>query len=263
MPITQKHFEAPVPYDLYLPSGPGPYPLICMTPILGRLSFLEDLFFERRFASYFAENGFAAALIHRPIFDFLSGQGLAQIQTYLENSLKRNQTAFEALLQNKSIDPERTATFGVSFGAVISSLWAAREPRFKAHVLALGGGNLPEIFTQSRDPLMLSYFEAALREQNGNLQELKENLATVFTCEPLNECRTLSPDRVLMILARFDQVVPFKYGMALREKIGNPETVILPLGHYFSILAVPYLKRKAVHFLKRKLLQGVPCSASK
>ena len=69
--------------------------------------------------------------------------------------------------------------------------------------------------------------------------------------DPLTAAGT-APDKTLMILARFDQVVPFRYGMALREKLGNPETFYLPLGHYLSMFVSPSLKWKVARFFKEK-----------
>ena len=76
MPIEKMSFVKPSSWELYLPKGEGSFPLICITPILGRLGFLEDLFLERWFAGFFRAQGFASALIERPIFEFNPGQGI-------------------------------------------------------------------------------------------------------------------------------------------------------------------------------------------
>ena len=68
MPL--KKLEHPHAYEIYLPEAPGPFPLICITPLLGRLRLLEDLYFEKKFARYFAKHGFAAAVLGRPIFEY-------------------------------------------------------------------------------------------------------------------------------------------------------------------------------------------------
>ena len=251
--IKKIDFDLPFPFELYLPEGKGPFPLICQTPILGRLLFLPDLFFERRFARFFASHGFATALIERPFFEFNPSDGLKQIQTYLDESVERNRKVLDHLVDQKEIDSGRVASFGISFGAVVNTLWAAREPRFKAHVFTLVGGNLPEILVTSRDPLMRSYMRPILdfaRRENLNLTEV---LRKTLKSDPLDAAGSIPKEKVLMLLARFDHVIYSKYGLALREKLGNPETIFLPLGHYTTLLVEPILRWKVLGFFKRKL----------
>lgn len=252
-------FDRPSPFELYLPEGPGASPLICITPLLGRLLFLEDLLLERYLARFFASNGFATAVIDRPIFEFNPACGLEQIQSYLEESLSRNRQVLDFLAGQKEIDSAKMGSFGISFGAVINSLWASLDSRLKAHVFALGGGNLPEIFVTSRDPLMRSYYQAALKSKGGGVppltkENLKENLKKIFRFDPLKTAASIPRENVFMVLALFDRVICFRYGLALRDALGNPRTFYLPLGHYSSIVSVPFLKRKVLSFFRSKWL---------
>lgn len=111
--IQRIKFTAPSHFELFFPETPEPLPLICLTPILGRFAFLEDLFFEKRFARFFAAQGFACALMDRPMFEFLPAQGLEQIQNYLEESVERNKKVLDFILTRKEINPRR-----------VGSLWA-------------------------------------------------------------------------------------------------------------------------------------------
>lgn len=251
-PITVHHFAKPYPFDIYRPQGKGPFPVIFQTPILGRFALLPDLFFERRFARFFAGQGVACVLIHRPIFEFDSAEGLHQIQKYIENSLKRNQAILDYALQDPHLDSKHIGTFGMSFGGIINCLWAALEPRLKAHVFAMTGGNLPEVFMRSRDPLMRSYQRSALKAAGSNPKVLKRHLKTLFTLDPFSAAAVIPPKNALLILGLFDRVVPFAFGNKLRKKMKYPKTIILPLGHYFSILAAPIIKWIVVNFFKQK-----------
>ena len=243
--------------ETFLPrDGRPPYPLICITPLLGRLFFLEDLFLERRIARFFSKNGFAAAVIDRPIFEFDPRRGLEQIQEYLEESVRRNKSSLDSLLQRKEIDPTRIGTYGISFGAIVNSLWAAADPRLKAHVFALGGGNLPEIILTSRDPLMKSFRNAmveAAHEAAPAAEELKNEMRKIFRVDPLDAARSISRENVQLHLAIFDRVIRFRYGLSFREALGKPETIFIPLGHYSSLLAIPFLTPGVLSFFRKKL----------
>ena len=253
MRIQKIAFQKPDPFELYLPEGTGPLPLICLTPILGRLLFLDDLFLERRFARFFASQGFAAALIERPIFEFNPARGLEQIQRYLEESVLRNEKVLDDLLARKEIDPEKIGSFGISFGAVLNSLWAASDSRLKAHVFALAGGNIPEILITSRDPLMRSYLKAIIKNVGMEREKLKDAFERVIRLDPLKAASSIPRESVLMILALFDRVIRFRYGQLLRQALGEPETIFLPLGHYTSLITVPLTQWKALEFFKKRL----------
>lgn len=55
-----------------------------------------------------------------------------------------------------------------------------------------------------------------------------------------------------MILARFDKVVPYQNGIRLREEIGNPETIVIPTGHYSAILFLRYIKKTSLGFFRAR-----------
>ncbi len=249
----QIHFEKPFPFDLYLPEGKGPFSLVCITPLLGRLMLFEDLSLERWFACFFAKRGMAAAVMARPIFEFNPARGLEQLQEYLDQSVNRNREILNVLMAQERIDAQKIGSLGISFGAVVNLLWAGTDPRLKAHVLALGGCHLADIFVTSRDPLMRSHFEAALRSQDCKPEELKARLEKIFLTDPLKIAADLSKEKILMVLAVFDRVIRFEFGLSLRKALGKPETVFLPLGHYTAILSAPFLRWKMLRFFEEKL----------
>lgn len=246
-------FNAPHPFSLYLPEELTTFPLICMTPILGRLLFFDDLLLERRLARFFARSGLAAALIDRPIFQYDPKRGLEQIQQYLEASISRNQSVLDFLMTQKEIRSRAVGSFGISFGAVTNILWAAKDPRLKVNVFALAGGNLPEILVSSRDPLMKSYIQEILRATGLDRNQLKEALEKTLQIDPLQSAASLLREDVFLILALFDRVIRTRCGLALREALGKPKTLFLPLGHYLSLLAIPFVKWQLLDFFKSRL----------
>lgn len=257
MSIEKKSFVKPFPWELYLPEGEGPLALICITPILGRLGFLEDLFLERWFARFFSRKGFAVALIDRPIFEFDPSQGIEQIQTYLEDSVRRSIKILDEILKRDDILPTAIGTFGISFGGAVNVLWAARDPRLKAHVFALAGGNIAEIILTSRDPLMKSYLKSILKATGLSKENLLAALQKSISLDPLKLTFSIPRENIFMLLGILDRVIRFRYGLALREALGKPQTVFLPLGHYPALLAIPLLKWWALNFFTQRLQDGV------
>lgn len=243
---------------LYLPEGQGPFPLICQTPLLGRLQFLEDLYFEKKIALYFARKGYACSILNRPIFEYNPELELNQLPLYIEASIQRNETALTEILKNSKIDASHVGTFGMSFGSIINSLWAARDSRLKAHVFALGGADFGEIFITSRDPLMRSYHDDAVKHSGLSGKTLLEKLRGLFKQDPLHFAGEIAPETCLLILAVFDRVIRFPLGLKFKKSLGNPKTLYLPLGHYTSILAIPFLRAAALDFFDKKF-SSIPC----
>lgn len=255
MNIQKKDFERPFPFELYLPEGNGRFPLICITPILGRIAFLDDLFLERPLARFFASQGFASALIKRPFFEFDPSRGLEQVEEYLVVSIERNRSVLDFLLTQKEIDPARIGTYGMSFGGVVNSLWANSDSRLKAHVFSLIGGNIAEIILTSRDPLVKAYAKAIKNSRGAPAidSDLLADLQKTIQSDLLKVSCSIPRENILMFLGIFDHVIRLRYGLAAWHALGKPEVVFIPLGHYASILTIPIFKWKAIKFFKQKL----------
>ena len=92
-----------------------------------------------------------------------------------------------------------------------------------------------------------------MREQHLTPLELHNKLDHCIHCEPNAVAGYVDPKKVLLILGAFDTVVPIKKGLELRKKMGKPETILLPTGHYSTILFLPYIQRQCHKFFQRKL----------
>lgn len=242
------------PYELFLPArASAPYPLVLILPVLGRILFLPDLWIEKGIARFFARNGFAAAVIRRDFFCFQPGQGIEQVGQYLAEAVKRARESLDTLLQRPDIHGGTVVSLGISFGGLINVLLAASEPRIKACVFALAGGNVPEIITTSRDPLVSAYRRDILKGLKLDSERFTKNLRASLREEPLDAAQAIPAEKTLMIISKLDRVVFPRYALALWEALHKPETIFLPVGHYFAILLIPYLQRKALEFFRKKL----------
>lgn len=241
-------------YHLYLPKQKGaPYPLILILPILGRLAFLPDFFIEKMIAGFFAKQGMAAAVLDRGYFYFDVNQGIGQIDNYLSETVAMAQRAIKELCRHPKIDGTRIGTLGISFGGIINVLLTAQTPAIKASVIALAGGNLPEILITGKDPLLSSYRSAVLKGLHMTNEEFLRQAKNQLKQEPLKFAEAIDANKVLMINAKHDRVVMPKYSLELWKALGNPALISLPWGHYFSMIALPFLERKAFDFFQNKL----------
>ena len=89
-------------------------------------------------------------------------------------------------------------------------------------------------------------------DKNLTLDELYNRLRKMITCDPMEYAEYINARNVLMILARFDRIVPFNKGKELRDKIGKPETIYLLSGHYTAYPYIFYIKRESLQFFRKK-----------
>ena len=215
---------------------------------------MPDFWMERRIARFYTARGFACAILKRGFFHFSRGGGLDQIDDYLWGMVKLAKRVVGELAKNPQINPNQILSLGLSFGGIINVILCAIEPKIKAAVIACAGGNIPEILMTSRDPLVKFYYRQVLQGTRLNAEDLAEVLKKVLRSEPLVWAPFIPSDKILFVTATLDRVIHKKYSEMLREALNYPKTIYLPMGHYFSFLALPYMERRALHFFKQKLL---------
>ena len=238
--------------ELYLDGTAATRPGVLVIPLLGRLAFLPDLAVERWIARFFARRGFAAALVARPFFEWTSRAGLGQVDRYLADTVERAKRVVDRLSAEDGVDVQRIGTLGISFGAVVSAL-LTQSLHFRAHVIAMGGANLAKVLASSRDPLVKSYFRGLLRVTGLSQGDLVSRLGEVFQHDPLRLKPAIPPEQILTVRASFDRVVRPCYGKALWAVLGRPREIVLPLGHYTALAALPMLLRIALRFFRLSL----------
>jgi hypothetical protein len=83
----------------------------------------------------------------------------------------------------------------------------------------------------------------------------------MITRDPLTYAPYVDPSKVMLVLARFDTVVPTQKGLLLKQKMGNPETIMIPSGHYTAALSIPYIKGQSFEFFEKRFAQvGTPAA---
>lgn len=239
--------EYTVRTDYYRPRSPGKHPLVMMSPILGgNTVFVED------FARYFAGHGYCAAIVHRKRASVRPDQGLEHVERNLRKSVLRVRQALDWASQQPEVDPEKVASFGISYGAIVNTMVAGAEPRIKYHIFALGGGDLPSIIMSTTEPQIRRQVSKVARARGWNSDQLRSELEHTLKSDPLNSAPLLKKENVLMVVAQFDAVVGTRYENMLWEKLGRPKRIVVPLGHATTALALPFIKGQTLRFLDRK-----------
>ncbi len=183
----------------------------------------------------------------RPISDF--NIGLASAMTSARLMIDFAETREE-------IDTNRIATYGMSLGGILSSIFLSIEPRVDAGVLIVAGGNLAEILSKSDQSMVERYRRARMEAENlSTVEELKDYMNKVFLFDPLYFAPLRSSEDVYMVIAKDDISVPTKNQIELWESYGRPENIQIP-GKHFPVILKNLFQHKFIYdFLEKRLGQ--------
>ncbi|MBI2632653.1 hypothetical protein HYW75_06625 [Candidatus Pacearchaeota archaeon] len=238
-------------FDFYISKKNSKNPTILLLPIMGG----KDYPIESHFARYFTKKGYNIAIVHREQKIDEEVNALEDLDALLKWTVSDNKRVLDWLESQNEVDANKIGLFSISFGAIKGSLLLPLEPRIKAAVLGLGGGNLPYILAHTTEKGLIKHREKLLKKHNLTLQEGEEILRSVITYEPYEFAKFIDPDKIMLVNAKFDKVVPYRTGIELKKRMGNPESLILPTGHYTSLFCIPYIKSQAYRFFERKFSQ--------
>jgi len=238
--------------DYYDVKREGKNPLIIISPVL----IGSDIASES-FARYFARNGVAVALIDKiddGLWNLVQQEGFAVL---MEDGLKKSVVNIRRVLdyfeQQEDIDNSRIGSFGISMGGIKNCVAASIDSRLKVNVFCLTGEDLPYLFLNS-DIGMIEIPRRKLLKRYSEHPELylTLELGLNLVSDPKHFASSLDARNTMMIIASYDRGLPTSQQFALRERIGNPETIIIPAGHYTSFFWMRSIRDDVLEFFNRR-----------
>ena len=245
-----------VTLDYFLPVGKGPFPLILVSPILGGKYRLE-----RFLGVFLAKRGFAVLIVRRKQLRLLPDEGLDQIEEYLRTSVIRLRMALDWAETRSEIDPSRIGSLGISLGGILNVVLAGVDPRVKVNAIALAGGDLADVICYTHVKAIRRYRNQFMKRQGLTVEGLKKRLRETLRTDPMRFAHRVHPDQTLFFIAWFDLVIGRKHCRKLAKALRDPKTYYFPFGHYSSILMIPFVRIRALHFFEEKF-KTVPPDAN-
>jgi hypothetical protein len=132
---------------------------------------------------------------------------------------------------------------GTSLGGILSSTVYAVDPRVKQNVALLAGGDLAHIIWTST---VTTQLRQALQAKGISQEELEEALKPV---DPLTYGKPELGQSMLLVRARYDEVILPEDTDKLVRSFGNPKVVELPTGHYGGAVMEARLYRLVSDYL--------------
>lgn len=243
--------------DLYQVRGTGKSPVVLVLPMAG-----GGYAIERHFANYFAGRGYSAAIVHRDKIP-KDQQMIENLDPMIHRMILDHKRVIDWIETQPALDASRVGIFGISMGGIKGAMLAPLENRVRAAIIGLAGGDLPHILAYSTEPGLTKKREEFLKERNLTPESAETELRKIIKRDPLLYAPYVDPKKVLMVIARSDDVVPTAKGLELKERMGNPETIMLPGGHYTAVLSIPYIKSQSVEFFEKRFASGIAVAKTK
>ena len=222
-----------------LPPGPGPHPTVLVFPIRAGNHVVSEAL-----AKALVNRGYAAVWMERrrSLFgedDTRAPGDFASFAADLANFVFDARRLVGWLATRPEVDRERIATAGVSLGGILAVDLLAQEPLVRAGFFVMAGGGLPEILRDSQDGDLVDFRERAFGAELFTDGEDLARQARPYTdpIDPLTWAHRIEPEQVLLISARYDQVIAPERTEALWRALGRPHWYTVPTGHY---QLVPY-----------------------
>jgi dienelactone hydrolase len=186
-----------------------------------------------------------------------SSDAVKSFETLLKNDVLDVMESVQWLSDRPYVDPDRIGIVGISMGAIIASIAAGADPKIRAGVFILGGGDLAGILFTSKEPSVVALRERMEEEEDLTRQELIDETARrLHNIDPLTYATRLDPNRILMINGYFDHVIRRRYAKELWKAAGEPPMVMLPTGHYLAVLFFHYAQDRALEHFQRVFRMG-------
>ncbi len=162
------------------------------------------------------------------------------------------------------INNEQIGAIGISFGGFISAIAMGVDRRIRAGVLVASGGNLEKIAFMSKTlpkkwgfryteaeftAKQCRYFKYLGEVAEKGLEKTKPP-ARGFLIDAMTYAHLLRGRPLLLINARWDEIIPRESTLDFWRECGQPAISWLPSGHATIWLWYPVLKRKITQFLK-------------
>ena len=196
----------------------GPFATVIMLYGIGQeMTFLSDiaeLFTRQGFAIYMMEQyqrGERRADDINAVSEFLGMRKRATL------NMLETRRLVDTLAGRSEVDNNQLYFWGISFGTMTGVPTFSEEPRFKAAIFSIGGGDVFEILTTSQ-----TYKDSNL---SGKLASIALGYY-MAAAEPLPYAKKLSGRPILFQNALQDQLIPINNAEALHRMAGEPKKVI-------------------------------------
>lgn len=239
--------DSPITFDYYEQLSETMSPIVLLLPILNGQKHIM-----RPFATKFASKGYAVIIIDTVQRNTLLDD-LKDPEHSIRKVVQRHRRVIDWAESRPNLDTSRLGVFGASLGGFNALYLAALDKRVNVASIALVGGSLPYVLLNSNERRIVEAVTGVKKELSFNNKQLMEYLTDKIVTDPLAIAPHVNAERILMVLAKYDEAVPYGSQLELYEKMGRPEAITLPTGHITAAAYIFYLRSQVFKFFDQKL----------
>lgn len=233
--------------EFYRPKGPGPFPAVIVLDITGGN---QDL--SRMLARHLAQNKIAGLFVQMAYYGprqpadrrvKLLSSNVPQTMAAIRQTVLDLRCATAWLESRPELDKKRLGIMGTSLGSFMAALTGEMEPKLGRVAVLLGGGGFVDAYYDHPQALLLRTFWEML---GGTKEQVAALIAPV---DPLTRADLLRDRKLLIVAAKFDEIVPPQMAVNLWNATGKQQIVWLPSGHFTAaFFLAPGLQNLVEHF---------------
>jgi dienelactone hydrolase len=236
-----------VEFHFLVPDSDGPRPFILLLPILaGGENLMWIVGWD------LAKRGYAVAWTRRAGSAMARGQRAPEMEELFRRTVVQNRMLLDWVRHEDTVDLARMGLLGISMGGIVGGVLLALEPDLAAGALCLAGGNLPDLIMKSTESRVRRWRDWRSREDGIGSHELRRELATYLVSDPASFGAYVDTDRVFLVSALLDEVVPISNQDLLWESLGRPRRLFLPLGHYTAAIGISSILNDVEEFINER-----------
>jgi isopenicillin-N N-acyltransferase-like protein len=216
----------------------------------------DDQMLEEVVASQLAMNGIATLLLTFPYYGKrapkdaskqleMLGQDMTGTLKAFHQGICDARRAGDWLIQRPEVDPKMVSLTGISLGGLCAALTAGVDTSFYKVVPVIAGGDIAKVIFSAK---ILESVREKLKKDGRTEDSVRESLVTI---EPLTYAHRVNKDKVLMINAKYDEVIPKSCTTALAEKMGGAKVVWYECNHEMIIAYFKDIVKKLTEFLSK------------
>jgi fermentation-respiration switch protein FrsA (DUF1100 family) len=168
----------------------------------------------------------------------------SQIIKAFRQSIMDIGSAIDWLQTQPQVISDKIGIIGISLGAIVANLAMGVEPRLKAGVSLVGGGDISYILWHS---LLTMGIKSRMEDAGISYESLQEKLRCI---DPLTYTNQNLPRHLLMVNGNQDPILPRRAAEEYWEAVGKPPIIWLPTGHYGPFLTQNRLFQLAADYLQ-------------